>query len=63
MISVIITTYNSEKFIERCLKSVLNQTKFDLIKEIILVDDDSKDKTIILAKKIYSDIIVLKKKK
>lgn len=62
MISVIITTYNSEKFIERCLKSVLNQTKFDLIKEIILVDDDSKDKTIILAKKIYSDIIVLKKK-
>ena len=62
LISVIITTYNSEKYIKRCLKSVLNQTKFDLIKEIILVDDGSNDRTIILAKKIYSDIIIIKKK-
>ncbi len=45
-ISIIICSYKHEKWIERCLRSVLNQK---LIKkenfEIILVDDCSKDKT------------------
>ena len=62
MISVIITTFNSQDYIERSLISVLNQTKFDLINEIILVDDDSTDDTINIAKKIYNNLIVLKKK-
>lgn len=62
MISVIITTFNSQDYIERSLTSVLNQTRFDLIDEIILVDDDSTDETINLAKNIYNNLKVLKKK-
>lgn len=41
MISIIIPVYNSEKFLKRCLDSVLNQTCTDW--ECILVDDGSKD--------------------
>lgn len=41
LISVIIPVYNSEKFIDRCMESILNQTYGNL--EIILVDDGSKD--------------------
>ncbi|MFN3301844.1 MAG: glycosyltransferase family 2 protein [Patescibacteria group bacterium] len=42
-VSIIITTYNREKFIKRTLESVLNQTFKDL--EVIVVDDCSTDKT------------------
>lgn len=40
-ISVIIPVYNAEKFLHKCLESVLNQTYKDY--EIILVNDGSKD--------------------
>lgn len=40
-ISVIVPVYNVEKFIRRCLDSIINQTMKDL--EIILVDDGSTD--------------------
>lgn len=41
MISVIVPVYNAEKFIDRCIKSILNQNYNDF--EIILVDDGSPD--------------------
>lgn len=45
-ISVIIPMYNSEKTIIRALESIRNQTAFDYIKEIIIVNDGSIDDSI-----------------
>ena len=42
-ISVILTVYNKEDYIENCLASLLNQTYRDI--EIILIDDASTDKS------------------
>lgn len=41
LISVVIPVYNVEKYVERCVKSVLNQTYGNL--EVILVNDGSTD--------------------
>jgi len=43
-VSVIIPTYNSEKFIGRCIESAVNQTLKEI--EILVVDDCSNDSTI-----------------
>ena len=40
-ISVVIPVYNSEKYLEKCLDSLLNQTLNDI--EIVLVNDGSRD--------------------
>ena len=45
MFSVIIPAYNCEKTIVRTLDSVLQQTRIDLIEEIIVVNEGSKDST------------------
>lgn len=52
-VSVIIPTYNVEKYIEQCLKSLLAQTHKNF--EIICVDDGSDDETISIIKKYSSD--------
>jgi glycosyltransferase involved in cell wall biosynthesis len=59
MLSVIITCYNQEKFIAQSIDSVLSQTRIDLIKEIIVVDDGSTDnsKEIIYKKTKESGLI------
>ena len=41
LISVVIPVYNVEKYIDRCIDSVINQTYKNL--EILLIDDGSKD--------------------
>lgn len=40
-ISIIVPVYNSEKYLEECIKSILNQTFADF--ELILIDDGSDD--------------------
>lgn len=41
MVSILIPVYNTEKFLSKCLDSVLSQTYSDL--QIVLIDDGSKD--------------------
>ena len=52
LVSVVIPVYNSEKYLEECLNSVLGQTYADI--EIIAVDDGSEDSSLDILKK-YSD--------
>lgn len=48
-VSVIVPFYNVEKYIEKCLNSLVNQTLDEI--EIILVNDGSKDNSYKIAKK------------
>ena len=56
LISVIITSYNSEKFIKRALNSVVNQNYKNI--EIIIVDDCSTDKTIEILNQLKKNIFL-----
>lgn len=58
LISIIIPTYNSEKYIVRCLNSLFKQNYSNI--EIIVVDNYSTDNTIPLIKKYYKGIHVIK---
>lgn len=42
-VSIIVPVYNVEKFLEKCLDSLVNQTLHDI--EIICVNDGSTDKS------------------
>lgn len=56
-VSVIVPVYNVEKYIEKCLTSLVNQTLEDI--EIIVVNDGSKDNS----KKIIEEFIQIYPKK
>ncbi|MBI3500567.1 MAG: glycosyltransferase family 2 protein [Bacteroidetes bacterium] len=56
MISVIITAYNYDKYIERAIRSVLNQTLERKKFEIIIVNDASTDATKEILKNYDSEI-------
>lgn len=61
-VSVIVPVYNVQKYLERCLDSLVNQTLSDI--EIILVDDGSKDNSGEICDKYekkYSNIKVIHK--
>lgn len=44
MLSVIVPSFNASGFIERCLRSILDQT--DIVLEVLVVDDGSSDDTV-----------------
>ena len=50
--SVIVPVYNAEKFIQRCINSVLSDSRDDL--EIIVVNDGSLDNSLEIIEKIAS---------
>lgn len=54
LVSVIIPTKNSAKFLERCLASIKNQTYQNI--EIIVVDNNSTDQTKDIAKKFTNKV-------
>jgi glycosyltransferase involved in cell wall biosynthesis len=54
-VSVIIPVYNKEKYIDQCLKSVIDQTYSNL--EIIIIDDASEDNSLQIVKNIKDNRI------
>lgn len=63
--SVVIPLYNGEKSIGKAVKSILNQTRSDLIDEIIIVNDGSTDSSVYEVEKLkkHTDKIILINKK
>lgn len=59
-ISVLIPTYNAEKYIDELLKSIKNQILVNII-EVIVVDSSSKDRTVEIANQFNTKILVIKK--
>lgn len=51
-VSVIVPIYNTEKYLEKCIESLINQTLREI--EIILIDDGSTDKSYEIARKFES---------
>ena len=60
LVSVIIPVYNSAKFLEECLNSILKQSYKDI--EIIAIDDESTDSSIDILKSYSSKIHVISQK-
>ncbi len=53
LLSVVVSVYNSEQYIQKCIESVLGQTFHDL--ECIIVDDGSYDQSYSICKKFLKD--------
>lgn len=53
MISIVIPIYKVEKYISKCIKSVINQSVKSF--ELILVDDGTPDKSVQIAEKMISE--------
>lgn len=64
-ISVVVTNYNYDKYITRCLRSLINQEIDKRIYEIIVVDDKSTDDSVSKLKSYVerNEIILIKNKK
>ena len=60
LISIITPVYNGEKYIERCIISVQNQTYKNI--EHIIVNDGSKDETLKICKKYEDKVHLISKK-
>tara|TARA_B100000965_G_C19596860_1_gene760666 strand:- start:2913 stop:3890 length:978 start_codon:yes stop_codon:yes gene_type:complete len=60
-LSIIITTYNEQKYIHACLESIYKNNFKNI--EVLIVDDASTDKTIKIIKKFPVKLFILKKNK
>lgn len=61
-LSIILPVYNVELYFERCIKSITSQDLAPHLYEIIVVDDGSPDKSIVIANKYakqYSNIVII----
>jgi len=58
MISIVVPTYNEEQNIERCLRSLADQTVPRETYEIIVVDGNSKDRTRELAEPLADKVFI-----
>ena len=59
-VSIIVPVYNAEKYLERCLDSLVNQTLKDI--EIICINDGSTDKSLKILNKYageYNNILII----
>lgn len=54
-LSIIIPVYKVEKYIEKCLKSIIEQEKEDFEIECILIDDCSPDNSVPIANKVINE--------
>lgn len=55
LLSIVLPVYNVEKYIKRCLNSILNQN-IDERCELIIVDDESPDNSIFIAKELLKGL-------
>ena len=60
LITVIITCHNEGKFIEQCIRSVFDQTIFNLIYEIIVINDSSTDNSKEILKRLKKECSILR---
>ena len=61
LVSIIVANYNNEVFLKKCIDSALNQNYKKI--EVIVIDDNSSDKSIQTLKKYKNKIIIIKNKK
>lgn len=59
-VSIIIPAYNAAKSIERCLDSILAQEDIHIIKEVLVIDDGSKDNTADLVKSYENQFPIIR---
>lgn len=55
LVSIIIPVFKVEKYIERCLLSVINQDYFDYVIECIIVNDCTPDNSMCIASKLITE--------
>lgn len=62
-LSIVVPTYNHEKYIARCIRSLINQNYQRSFYEIIVIDDGSTDNTIKILENFKDQITLIKNKK
>ena len=61
-VSIIIISYNSPNYLEKCIKSIIYFTQ-DVSYEIIVIDNNSKEKNVRMIKAKFPDVILIENKK